>query len=153
VGVRVTLIPLVYLITNTVAVLVSVPFGIISDRIGKEKVLITGYMIYAGVYYGFGVTTGTGVIIALFALYGLYSATTDSIQKAYISDMIGSNKKGTGLGIYNALLGITLLPASLIAGILYDKVNSKVPFFFGAATAFVSAILMFVFITAGKRHH
>lgn len=54
-------------------------------------------------------------------------------------------KKGTGLGIYNSLLGITLLPASLIAGILYDKVNSSVPFYFGASTAFIAAIFMFVF--------
>jgi MFS family permease len=87
-----------------------------------------------------------GAIVALFALYGLYSAATDGIQKAFISDIIDNNKQGTGLGIYNALLGITLLPASLIAGILYDKVNSHIPFYFGAATAIISAILMLFFI-------
>jgi MFS family permease len=66
-------------------------------------------------------------------------------MKAFISDMIDNNKKGTGLGIYNARLGVTLLPASLIAGSLYDKVNSSVPFYFGAATAAASAILMLIF--------
>jgi MFS family permease len=81
----------------------------------------------------------------LFALYGLYSAATDGIQKAFVSDFLDKNKQGTGLGIYNALLGITLLPASIIAGILYDKVNSSVPFYFGAATALLSALLMLVF--------
>lgn len=60
--------------------------------------------------------------------------------------MIDKNKKGTGLGIYNALLGLTLLPASFIAGILYDRVNSSVPFYFGAVTASVSAVLMLLFL-------
>lgn len=145
VGVKVTMIPLVYLVTNLVSVLVSIPVGSLADRIGKEKILITGFLIYAVVYYGFGVTTSTRAIVALFALYGLYSAATDGIQKAFISDMIDKNKKGTGLGIYNALLGITLLPASLIAGTLYDKVNSSVPFYFGAATAAASALLMLIY--------
>jgi MFS family permease len=152
VGVKVALIPLVYLITSLVSVLASIPIGSLSDRIGKEKILITGFLIYAVVYYGFGVTTSTRAIVALFAFYGLYSAATDGIQKAFISDMIDKNKKGTGLGIYNALLGITLLPASLIAGVLYDKVNSSVPFYFGAATATVSAILMLVYLLRDRQH-
>jgi len=150
VGVKVALIPLVYLVTNAVSVLASIPIGSLSDRIGKEKILIIGYIIYAVVYYGFGITSSLGVITTLFALYGLYSAATDGIQKAFISDLVDKNKKGTGLGIYNALLGITLLPASLIAGLLYDKVNSSIPFYFGAATAFVSAILMVIFIFMNK---
>ena len=151
IGIKVALIPLVYLITNVVSVLASIPVGSLADRIGKEKILITGFLIYAVVYYGFGVTTSMGAIIALFALYGLYSAATDGIQKAFISDMIDSNKKGTGLGIYNALLGVTLLPASLIAGFLYDKINSSVPFYFGAATAGFSAILMLIYSLKFKR--
>ncbi len=146
VGVKVAYIPLVFLITNAVSVFAAIPVGSLADRVGKEKILVIGYLIYAIVYYGFGVTTSIGAIVSLFALYGLYSAATDGIQKAFISDMIDKNKKGTGLGIYNMLLGITLLPASLIAGILYDKVNSSIPFYFGASTAIISAILMFLFM-------
>jgi MFS family permease len=151
VGVKVALIPLVYLVTNAVSVLASVPAGSFADRFGKEGILITGYIIYSIVYYGFGVTTHTGAIVALFALYGLYSAATDSIQKAFISDMIDKNKKGTGLGIYNGLLGITLLPASLIAGLLYDRVNSSIPFYVGACTSVLSALLMFIYIARNKK--
>jgi MFS family permease len=150
VGVKVAFIPLVYLITNMVSVLLAIPVGALSDRIGKEKILIAGYLIYSTVYFGFGITTSIGPIVALFALYGLYSATTDGIQKAYISDIIDKNKKGTGLGIYNMLLGVTLLPASLIGGLLYDKVNSGAPFYFGAITSFVAAILMLIFILSGR---
>jgi MFS family permease len=146
VGVKVAFIPLVYLITGVVAVILAIPLGSLSDRIGKEKLLIVGFLVYAIVYFGFGSTGSIKMIVALFALYGLYSASTDSIQKALVSDVTDSNKKGTGLGIYNGLLGITLLPASLIAGELYDKVNSSIPFFFGAGTAVLSAILMGVYM-------
>ncbi|HLF35283.1 MAG TPA: MFS transporter [Cyclobacteriaceae bacterium] len=146
VGVKVAMIPLVYLVMNAVSVMASVPAGRLADRIGKEKILVTGYVIYSVVYFGFGINTSAGGIVALFAIYGLYSAATDGVQKAFISDMVDENKKGTGLGIYNSLIGITLLPASLTAGYLYDKINSSIPFYFGAATAMVSAVLMLIFL-------
>lgn len=146
VGVKVTFIPLVYLISSIVSVALAIPFGSLSDRIGREKLLIAGFLIYAVVYFGFGFTGNIQTIIALFALYGVYSASTDGVQKALVSDLVDKNKKGTGLGMYNALLGITLLPASLIAGLLYDKINSSIPFYFGAATAALSAILMTIFV-------
>ena len=151
VGVKVAFIPLVYLITSVISVLLAIPLGTLSDRIGKEKLIVVGFLIYAVVYFGFGITGSIKTIIALFALYGFYSASTDGIQKALVSDIIDENRKGTGLGIYNCLLGITLLPASLIAGLLYDKVNSHIPFYFGAATAIISAILMLVYLLVFKR--
>jgi MFS family permease len=144
-GIEVAYIPLVYLITSVVSVVMAIPIGTLSDKIGKERILIVGFVIYAVVYYGFGSTSGTGFIVILFALYGLYSAATDGIQKAFISDLVDKNKKGTAMGIYNALLGITLLPASLIAGLLYDKVDSSAPFYFGAAMAILSAICMLLY--------
>jgi MFS family permease len=150
VGVKLAYIPLVYLVFNSVSVLFSIPAGSLSDRIGREKLLIFGYLVYAIVYFGFGYTSNITSIIVLFGLYGIYSSTTDSAQKALITDNLNKNKRGTGLGIYNAMLGITLLPASLIAGILYDKVDSSVPFYFGTATAILSAFLMFLLYT-GKR--
>jgi MFS family permease len=150
-GVKVAFIPLVYLVTSIVSVSFAIPMGALSDKVGKEKILIAGFLIYAVVYFGFGFTGSVGTIVALFALYGLYSAATDGIQKAFISDITDKNKQGTGLGIYNALLGITLLPASLIAGILYDKVNSSIPFYFGAATAVISALLMLIYAAVYRK--
>jgi len=145
IGVKVAFIPLVYLVTSIVSVLLAIPMGTLSDKIGKEKLLIGGFLVYALVYFGFGFSSDFKVIVSLFALYGLYSAMTDGVQKAFISDVVDKNKKGTGLGIYNALLGITLLPASLIAGLLYDHVNSSVPFYFGACTAVLSTILLLIY--------
>ena len=146
VGIKVTFIPLVYLISSVVSVFLAIPLGTLSDKIGREKLLIFGFMVYAVVYFGFGITGDIYTIIALFGLYGVYSASTDGIQKALVSDFTDRNKKGTAMGLYNALLGVTLLPASLIAGVLYDKVNSSIPFYFGATTAVISAILMVIFV-------
>ncbi len=150
-GIKVAFIPLVYLITNVVSVIAAIPAGMLSDRIGKEKLLIAGFLIYAVVYFLFGTDVGEGTLFILFALYGLYSAATDGIQKAFVADVADANKKGTALGIYNAMLGITLLPASLIAGFLYDRVNSSVPFMFGSAMALLAAILMIVYMMTGRR--
>jgi MFS family permease len=150
VGVKLVYIPLVYFVFNLVSVLFSIPLGTLSDKVGREKLIIFGYLVYSLVYFGFGISSNIKAIIALFAFYGIYSASTDGNQKALVSDFLDSDKRGTGLGIYNALLGITLLPASVIAGILYDKVNSSVPFYFGATTAGLSAILMVFF--SFKKH-
>jgi MFS family permease len=145
-GVKAAYIPLVYLVFNAVSVLFAIPFGKRSDQVGRERILVFGYLVYALVYFGFGYTRDIRTVIGLFAMYGLYSAATDGIQKAFVSDLLDGNKQGTGLGIYNAMLGLTLLPASIIAGVLYDRVNSSVPFYFGAATAAAAALLMLIFL-------
>lgn len=145
VGIQALYIPLVYLVYNAVSVVFAVPAGILSDKIGRERLIIFGYLVYAVIYFGFGRTGSSAVIILLFAFYGLYNAATDGIQKALVTDLIDKDKRGTGLGMYNSLLGITLLPASLIAGVLYDRVGSSAPFYFGAVTALLAAMLMLVF--------
>ena len=138
-------IVLLFLIFNSVSVLLAVPLGTLSDKIGREKLIIAGYLLYAVIYFAFGRTSLKSVIAILFALYGIYSAATDGIQKALVSDLIDKDKRGTGLGLYNAIIGVTLLPASLIGGILYDKVNNRAPFYFGALMALISSIMLFMF--------
>ncbi|AET67249.1 Major Facilitator Superfamily transporter [Desulfosporosinus orientis DSM 765] len=143
VGIKALFIPLVYLIFNIVSVAFAVPAGMLSDKFGRERLIIFGYLLYSIIYFGFGRTHDKIVVILLFALYGLYSAATDGVQKALVSDLIDKKKRGTGLGIYNSLVGMTLLPASLIAGVLYDKVDSKAPFYFGSIMALIAALFMY----------
>lgn len=151
VGISDAFIPIIYMIFNSVSVLFAVPLGKLSDKIGRKRIIIAGYVMFALIYFGFGKATTPLAVTLLFACYGLYSAATDGIQKALVSDIIGKEKRGTGLGVYNAILGMTLLPASYIAGLLYDNVNNRAPFYFGATTATVSAILMLLFYRSGKR--
>ncbi len=147
IGIQDTYIPIIYLLFNSVSVMFSIPAGMLSDRIGREKLIIFGYLLYSAIYFGFGAANSKGTVILLFALYGIYSAATDGAQKALVSDFIEQRKRGTALGLYNCILGVTLLPASIIAGLLYDHVSNRAPFFFGSAMAFVAAIFMLLFLT------
>jgi len=149
IGIEAAFIPIIYLIFNAVSVIFAVPAGILSDKFGRERLIIFGYLLYSIIYFGFGKTNSKFVLIFLFALYGLYSAATDGVQKALVSDLIDKNKRGTGLGIYNCLLGFTLLPASVIAGLLYDNINNSAPFYYGSALALVAAVLMMIFYRKG----
>lgn len=150
VGISSTFIPIMYLIFNSVSAIFAMPAGVLSDKIGRERLIIFGYLLYSLIYFGFGRTSSQASVVLLFALYGLYSAATDGIQKALVSDLIDKNKKGTGLGIYNCLIGVTLLPASIIAGLLYDNINNRAPFYYGAIMALISAVLMIIFYRKRK---
>jgi MFS family permease len=150
-GVKQSYIPLIYMLFNMVSVIFSVPFGKLSDKIGREKLIIAGFFTYTFVYFMFGRFSDIHLFIGLFVLYGVYSALTDGSQKAMISDIVSKKLKGTGFGIYHAVLGISLLPASYIAGKLYDNVNSSVPFYFGSAMSLVAMLLMIVFYMYYRR--
>lgn len=149
IGIQSTFVPLLYLIFNSISVLFSMPAGMLSDKIGRERLIIFGYLLYSALYFGFGRTSSIAVIIMLFAMYGLYSAATDGVQKTLVSDLIDKNKRGTGLGFYNCIVGITLLPASIIGGLLYDNINNSAPFYFGAVMALTAAIGMVIFYCKG----
>lgn len=149
-GINKSYVPFVYMIFNTVSVILAIPVGKISDRIGREKLIILGFLIYSVVYFLFGRFNNLNIFILLFILYGFYSAFTDGSQKALISDIVSKDLMGTGFGLYHAALGITLLPASLIAGILYDKVNSDAPFYFGSIMALIATVLMTIFAFGNK---
>jgi len=149
-GIRQAYIPFMYMLFNVVSVLFAIPIGKISDRTGRDKLIAIGFLIYAVVYFLFGRYNSISVFVMLFVLYGFYSALTDVSQKAMVSDMVSKELKGTAYGIYHAVLGITLLPASLIAGFLYDHVNANSPFYFGSAMALLATGLMIVFVLWGK---
>lgn len=153
IGIEAALIPLIYMLFNTVSALFAIPAGMLSDKIGRERLIIFGYLLYAAVYFGFGMTNSTMVMIMLFALYGLYNAATDGVQKALAADLVPRDKRGTGLGLYNCIVGVTLLPASLIAGLLYDQVNNSVPFYYGSGMALLAAVLMGIFYMTFRGDH
>ncbi|HQO09553.1 MAG TPA: MFS transporter [Clostridiales bacterium] len=144
-GIEKAYVPFIYMIFNTVSVIFAIPIGKLSDKKGRTVMIITGYLIYSAVYFLFGRFNNASIFIALFVLYGLYSAFADGSQKSLLSDIVSKDMKGTGFGIYHAIIGITLLPASVIAGYLYDNVNSNAPFYFGGAMALTAAVLMIIF--------
>lgn len=146
VGVTVLAIPLVYALFNFFYASASVPLGSLSDRIGRERVIILGWLAYAVAYLGFALANQAYQIWLLFAFYGLYYATTEGVAKALIADLVSAEHRGKAYGIYNSVIGLIALPASVIAGFLWDAVSAAAPFFFGALMAGIATILLFIFI-------
>lgn len=124
------------------ASIISIPAGKRSDKIGRKRLLVTGYIIFAIVYLGFAFTVNNLFLIAIFILYGLYTAMTAGVERAFISEISPKELKGTMLGLHSTIVGIALLPASSIAGILWTSFGVKVPFIFGAFMSLTAALIL-----------
>lgn len=145
-GVPVFLIPLAYFVFNAVASLIATPAGIASDKIGRKTVMVAGFAMFGFVYIGFATATRSWMIWLLFAFYGVYYAFTESIFKAHVADLVTENVRGTAYGLLNMVMGIALLPASLIAGFLWDNIAPSAPFFYGSITAAVAFLFAILFV-------
>lgn len=137
-----------YVLFNITYSLFSIPAGIIVDKIGAKKVIITGLFIFSAVYLSFGLINNSMFIWLLFPVYGIHMALTEGVGKAYISLLVPVEKSGTAFGIYQTAIGICSFFASFIAGLMWSYINVRVPFYFGSIMAFISAIL---FIGLGKK--
>ena len=127
---------------NLVYTLVSTPGGALSDRIGRRKVIIGGWLAYAAIYLGFALVKTGWQVWALYALYGVYYGLAYGTAKAMVVDLVPATLRGTAFGTYNAVLGLLDFPASLIAGLLWQWLGAPAPFLFGAALSLAAAILM-----------
>ncbi|MDD5313004.1 MAG: MFS transporter [Dehalococcoidia bacterium] len=145
-GNSVLIISLMLIMFNIIYALFSMPAGIISDRLGRRKVIIAGWIIYTLVYMGLAVADQAWMIWVLTAFYGLYYGLTQGVARALVCDLVPEEHRGTAFGMYNGVVGITLLPASLIAGWLWQTISPAAPFYFGATLAAVAAIGLLVFV-------
>lgn len=144
-GVGLLGIPLVYALFNAVYAGASIPLGSLSDKIGREKVILLGWFFYALSYLGFGLANKSYQAWLLFTMYGIYYATTEGVVKAYIADLVPSGHRGKAYGLYNSLVGLVTLPASFIAGLLWDTISPAAPFYFSAGIAVLAAVLLLVY--------
>jgi len=144
-GVTLLEIPLVIALFNLIYALAAVPFGSLSDKIGRVPTLIIGWFAYALVYLGFAFATHAILIWFLYAFYGIYYAISQGVSKALLSDIVSPDHRGRAFGIYGMAVGITTLPASFLAGFLWDKFGPQVPFYFGATMAIIAVIGLSIF--------
>jgi MFS family permease len=125
----------------------SGPLGALSDRVGRRRLIIGGWLAYGLVYLGFAFSQRGWHIWALFGLYGVYYASTEGTAKALVADLVPDAQRGTAYGLFNAAIGLTALPASVIAGVLWQGVGpwtgfgASALFFFGALVALLAMIL------------
>jgi len=135
---------LAYVLFNFTYALFSTPAGIISDKIGPKKVLLTGFLLFSAVYLFFGLARSSLLLWFLFPIYGIYMALTEGVGRAYISNLVPQEKTGTALGIYQTTIGLTTFFASLIAGLLWTYIDVRLPFIFGSLMAIISAFLFII---------
>ena len=143
-GVPLVIIPLLYLSMNLVYALVSFPAGVLSDRVGRRPIILSGYLIFALTYAGFAFVSNVTQIWVLIALYGLYNGFTEAAAKAYAADLSGGAHLGTYFGFYNSVIGVFALPASIIAGLLWMAFGAPSVFIYGTLTACIAFALLLV---------
>jgi MFS family permease len=118
----------------------SGPLGALSDRVGRRRVIIGGWLVYALIYLGFGLAAQAWQVVVLYISYGLYYAATEGIAKAYVGDLVAENERGTAYGIFNAAIGLAALPASVIAGLVWQWFGAPAPFFVGCGLALIAVV-------------
>lgn len=139
-GSSVFTVTLMLVIFNVVYALVSIPAGILSDRLGRRKVIALGWFIYALVYVGFASASSLWQIWALFAGFGIYNGIVEGVARAFVADLVPEDRRGTAYGLYFGIVGIILLPASVIAGWLWQAIAPSAPFYLGAILAFMAML-------------
>ena len=139
-------VTLMLVLLNITYSLVSIPAGMLSDKLGRRRVIIVGWFIYALVYLGFALATNLWSVWLLFAGYGIYQGVVEGVARAFVADLVAEPRRGTAYGLYHGVVGLLALPASLIAGWLWEIASPAAPFYFGAGLAFVSAIGLWMLV-------
>ncbi len=150
VGFDAATVVLLYFLYNIVSSLLSLPFGKLSDKLGRKRVLVTGYLVFSIVYAAFAWAGNKTMIIAAFALYGVFTASTAGVERAFIAELAPRELKGTVLGLHSTIVGIALFPASLIAGLLWSAFGPVAPFALGAGLSLAAALTLGVGLRSGK---
>ncbi len=142
-GVAEAQVPLLWAAVSAVAALFALPLGGLSDRIGRVRLLVAGYVAYAVFYAGMAAWAEPGWrLYALFALYGIFMAATEGVERALLADLTPPEQRGTAYGWLNLVMGAMLLPASLLFGGLWEGVSAPIAFGFSAGCALAAALLL-----------
>ncbi len=134
---------LLYVLFNIFYSALALPLGSLSDKIGRQKILIFGFSLFAAVSLGFAFCNSLWLFVILFALYGVVFAAVEGTEKALVSDLAPADLKATALGTYHTVIGLAAMPSSLIAGFLWQRVSPSAAFIFGSITA-VTAVIVFL---------
>ena len=133
---------LLYAVCNSLNMISSYPAGVVSDRWGRKRVLVAGFTLFAAVYVGFGLARSLAPLWILFAAYGIYLGMTDGVARAFIVDVVPPLERGTALGMQATVLSICTLPASVVAGWLWQAIGPAAPFVYGAVMAAAGTVVL-----------
>ena len=116
--------------------------GILSDRFGRKRVILGGWVVYAATYAAWGLTAGAAWMVGLFLVYGLYYAATEGAERALVADFVAAERRGTAFGWFHLVVGVCALPASVLFGFLWNEFGAPVAFGVSAALALAAAVLL-----------
>ncbi len=150
-GISTSLIPVLWIVLHFVKMTTSIPGGEWSDKAGRRKVIVSGWIVYALIYLGFGFSSQVFHIWGLFALYGVYFGLTEGVEKAFVSDLVGDTFQGTAFGFYHLAVGITAFPSSVFFGLIWQRFGSFAAFSYGAALAGLASILLLILVKEEKK--
>jgi MFS family permease len=139
VGISAAWIPLLWILLHVTKAVSATPAGALSDRVGRPRLMVAGWLIYAAVYAGFGLAESAWQIWGLFAIYGLFFGLTEGVEKAYVADLAPAEHRGTAYGLYHAAVGAAALPASLLMGLVWERVSPAAAFGLGAGLALLAS--------------
>ena len=146
-GISIVFIPILWLMYNFISSVSSVPLGHLSDKIGRRKTTLLGFIVYGAVYSGFAFSNTQGLIWIFMAFYGVYYGLSEGVLRAYVADLVEDKSVlASAYGIYHTVAGLCMFPASLIMGILWQSFGPRPAFLFGASLSLVAAILLSIFI-------
>lgn len=140
------LIPILYLVFNLVYACLSIPAGMLADRVGRRALALVGFAVFAGAYAWMALAKTAAAAWGVFAVYGVYMGIADGNGRALLAEFSSGQKQGTAFGAYHMVVGLGALPASLIAGLLYQRVSPAMPFWVGAGAAALAGLLMLAFV-------
>ncbi len=141
-GVNIMLLPAIWVVLHIVKMAFSLPGGILSDRIGRKKVIVAGWVVYAAVYAAFGAASQQWHAWALFAAYGIFFGLTEGVEKALVADFAPAHLRGSAFGLYHLVVGLGAFPASLLFGLVWEKAGPAAAFGMGAVIALLASVLL-----------
>ena len=150
-GVPEVQVPLLWAAFNVVKSVLSTPFGSLSDRVGRHRIIVSGFVLYALVYAGFAKATNASQVWGLFLVYAVFFALTEGTEKALVADLVPADVRGRAFGSFHFVVGLLALPSSLLFGWLWKTSGPALPFLVGATFALAAALLLLVAVPAPPR--
>jgi MFS family permease len=149
-GVTLAIVPLLWTFHHVVKAAASTHGGILSDRVGRKAVIVAGWVVYAAAYAGFALASRAWQVWLLFAVYGLFHALTEGAERALVADLAGPEARGRAFGVFHALTGMLLLPASLLTGALWQAFGPAAALLTGAALALAASMTLAFWVPATR---
>jgi len=133
-----------YVFYNLVYAFASYPVGILADKFGKRNIFIIGLIIFSVVYFGFAMNENHLIVWFLFAFYGIYASATEGVSKAWVSDLVPDEFRGSAIGLLTALSSFAVMFGSFFTGVLWDNFGAQVPFLISSVVSLIIVLMLFI---------